>query len=185
MYHARSRPFRGSRPRGPGRAALALGLAHLAWACGAPGTPADAPTAAGAPTPTELDEIVRFLDLAPAPDGEGWVDGACGMPATFEVQSADLNGDGTPELMVAFGNTCTSGGSGISAAVFVRNAGGGLRNVLLLPGIASVREQRTLGWADLEIGGPGFCVGVWGWNGTEYDHLRNEPLAPGGCNGVG
>lgn len=194
MYHARSRPFLGSRPRGPGRGALTLGLACMVAAC----EPAEPPTPGGAgaavttaearvsePTLADLDEIVRFLDLARAATGEGWVDGACGRPATFEVQSMDLNEDGAPELMVAFGNTCTSGGAGISAAVFVRDEGVRLRNVLLLPGIASVRDERTLGYADLQIGGPGFCVGVWAWNGTEYDHLRNEPVTPGGCDGVG
>jgi len=37
------------------------------------------------------------------------------------------------------------------------------------------------GFADLLVGGPGFCFGVWRWNGITYAHVRNEPQAPGGC----
>jgi hypothetical protein len=38
------------------------------------------------------------------------------------------------------------------------------------------------GFADLLVGGPGFCFGLWRWNGIAYAHVHNEPQAPRGCD---
>ena len=137
-------------------------------------------------TDAERAELIRVLDLRPASDGSGLVDGTCERPAAFTPHLLDLSGDGVEEILVEFGNTCTSGGAGGSLAIFTGRGSGSLQPVLMLPGLlGEVLESRTGGWSDLQIGGPGFCFPVWTWSGTEYRHDRNEPQAPGGCDHVG
>jgi hypothetical protein len=50
--------------------------------------------------------------------------------------------------------------------------------------LAEVLPTKNEGYPELLIGGPGFCFPVWGWDGTAYVPLRNEPQAEGGCDGV-
>ncbi|MEZ4416111.1 MAG: hypothetical protein R3E10_10150 [Gemmatimonadota bacterium] len=130
--------------------------------------------------------ILRTLAVTTNAAGSALVDATCGQPLDHQVRTEDLNGDGAPEIVVDFGNTCVSGMAGTSVLVFVRDASGVLRPNLGLPGlIAEVLPTRSHGFADLLIGGPGFCFGVWRWDGATYAHDHNEPQAPGGCDGVG
>ncbi len=130
----------------------------------------------------EQIDIARSLALTVSPDATELLDGACGLPVSTRMSFPDLNGDGGPEVVVDYGNACTSGMAGTSVALFVKDPSGHYRLGLGVTGlIAEVRTSTTPGFADLLIGGPGFCFGVWHWNGREYAHVRNEPQAPGGC----
>lgn len=141
--------------------------------------------AGGAEDLTEDEQLQIFseLGLAVAPDGAGFVDTVCRQPAGADVQFPDLNGDGVAEVLVVFGNTCTSGAAGASVQLFIKQDGAYVGQ-LGFPGIsADPLETRNMGYPDLVIGGPGFCFPVWRWNGTMYDYDRNEPQAEGGCPG--
>lgn len=48
--------------------------------------------------------------------------------------------------------------------------------------ITAVLPERRGDFPDVRIGGIGFCEAVWGWSGSEYEHIRNEPREPGGCD---
>ena len=128
--------------------------------------------------------IFQVLGLSASGDDGEWLDATCGQPVNPEIRLVDLDADGEGEVVVQYGNSCTSGMAGRSVAVFVRDVSGGHRPVLMVPGlIAEVLPSGFEGYSDLLIGGPGFCFAVWQWTGAEYAHLRNEPQTPGGCDG--
>lgn len=79
----------------------------------------------------------------------------------------DLNGDGMAELVVSDGGACY--GAGGSMFVVLRRMGGQWKPVLSAQGIMNVLKARHGGWADIEIGGPGFGkMPVARWTGTAY-----------------
>lgn len=46
----------------------------------------------------------------------------------------------------------------------------------------AVQETRNNGYADLMIGGPGFCHPLLRWDGTTYVFDRSVAEEPGGCD---
>lgn len=114
--------------------------------------------------------------------GTGWVDTVCGQPAGARADILDLNGDGTPEVRLTYGNGCLSGYTGSSILLFIRRDGAWVANLGFPAAVAEPLETSNLGWPDLLIGGPGFCFPVWRWNGSEYDYDHDEPQEPGGCS---
>jgi hypothetical protein len=176
--------------RGVAIAAAAWLLAGCEQPAGAPPEPADPPGPAllfaaghGDLNASERGQVFGATGLAVAPDGKGFVDGMCGQPADASVEFRDMNADGKQEVLVIFGNSCTSGHTGSTALLFIRDAAGNLKANLGFPAAsADPLPEKNQGYPDLLIGGPGFCFGVWRWNGATYDHLRNDPQMPGGCD---
>jgi hypothetical protein len=169
--------------------ALSLAAVAIALAAAAPVAAADGPgllfaKGAGKLTANERREIFVALDLKVGPDGKNLVDASCEQPAGAEVEFRDMNGDGKDEVLVIYGNTCTSGMAGSSVVLFIVDAAGKYQTNLGFPG-ASVdpKPEKSKGYPDLVIGGPGFCFPVWRWNGKAYDFHREEAQEPGGCGG--
>ena len=132
-------------------------------------------------TDAQQIEIFRTLGLAVSPDGKGLT--ACDEPAGAEITFPDLNGDGVEEVLAIYGNGCTSGMTGSSASLFVKDAKGVYQANLGFPAAsADPMETKSQGYPDLLIGGPGFCFPVYRWNGKEYDLHRQEAQSPGGCD---
>jgi hypothetical protein len=129
--------------------------------------------------------IFRLLDYRVAPGGKALVAPDCGEVA-HETQVLDLNSDGVPEVLVIAGNGCTSGHTGSSVFLFVKNAQGRYTQQLGFPG-ASVTPlaTRSQGWQDLRIGTAGFCEPVWAWKGAAYDLLCSVETQRRGCRGLG
>lgn len=171
---------------------LACGLSLLV-ACA---KPADPPEPADPPGPALLfagghgdlsaEERLQVFDqlgLSVTPDGKGFADQICGQPAGANIEFRDMNSDGRQEVLLIFGNTCTSGHAGSSAQLFIRDADGVLQSNLGFPAAsADPLPVMNQGYPDLLIGGPGFCFPVWRWDGNAYVGLRNEPQMPGGCD---
>ena len=81
----------------------------------------------------------------------------------------DLNGDGVSELVVSDSSACY-GASGSTFAV-LRRVNGQWKPVLAAQGVMTVLKTRHGGWADIEIGGPGFGkMPVARWSGQQYDY---------------
>ncbi len=137
----------------------------------------------GGLTVAERKAIFESLGLVVDSAGTGFLDTSCGQPASAAVTFSDLNGDGIKEVLVIYGNSCTSGMAGSSVVLFIKDSAGGYSTNLGFPG-ASADPQSTsnLGYPDLLIGLPGFCFPVWRWNGTAYDYLKSVPQSPGGCD---
>jgi len=100
----------------------------------------------------------------------------------IQVATEDLNADGYPEVIVSLGSSCMYGAAGMGVSLFIKDKSGRWQPHNLGAGMYSVQESRHQGFADLMIGGPGFCHPVMTWNGTTYvfDHEHSEQ--PGGCN---
>ena len=130
------------------------------------------------------DQNLIFESLGMAVDSTGKGFTMCDQPAGYEVSFSDWNKDGIKEVLVIFGNSCTSGMAGSSVALFIKHsASAGYSTNLGFPG-ASADSQSTsnLGYPDLLVGGPGFCFPVWRWDGKEYQFLESVPQSPGGCD---
>lgn len=126
-----------------------------------------------------------FAELVPrSADGARFEDPTCGdvEPA---AELADLNGDGAPEVFVQWGNACTSGGTGRSLSLFVKNGAGAWQAELGFPafGHRALASQHN-GFRDLELGGPGFCFEVWTREAESYEFSCNLPQEEGGCDGL-
>lgn len=128
-------------------------------------------------------QVFSLLDLAVTPDGKGFIDRVCGQPARATIEFRDMNSDGRKEVLVIFGNTCTSGHTGSSALLFIRDASGMLRPHFGFSAASlDPLPESNQGYPDLLVGGPGFCFAVWRWDGATYNHLHNDPQMPGGCD---
>lgn len=165
------------------RLLLALSLALLAAVCQAKASHELLFAGqSGGLSKADMKSIVRQLGYTPSRDGKGLesADG-CGV-VDFETRIIDLNGDGRPEVIVLAGNTCTSGLTGRSLFLFVKNKAGKYEQNLGFPADAAVPlAQTSKGFPDLLIGGPGFCRPVWRWNAARYDYFCSREESPGAC----
>lgn len=140
---------------------------------------------------TEADRraIYGQLGLEAGPDGKTLVfaDAECPplQPGSGEslVQTEDLNGDQRPEVFVSLGSTCMFGFAGTGVFLSIKDGAGRWQTHKLGAGVYVVQETRHQGYADVMIGGPGFCQPVLRWDGGTYVFDRNVPEQPGGCDG--
>ena len=128
--------------------------------------------------------IFDLLGYTVSADGTALEAVDCGTVYT-QVEETDLNGDGIVEVFVLGGNSCTSGFTGSSLLLFVKDAEGRYASHLGFPAGGWTRlETGNAGFPDLAIGGPGFCEGVWRWDGATYQYDHDRETAPGGCESV-
>lgn len=140
------------------------------------------PAAASAAVPAKLspaDEAAAFRAAGFKRVGTQWQ--ACGDPGTASYtpgeieQLADLNGDGRPEAVVIEGSAYCFGNTGQGYTVVSKQADGRWKAITSGTGMVNVLSTRGAArWADLEIGGPGFCFPVERWNGREYVLHRHQ-----------
>jgi hypothetical protein len=126
-----------------------------------------------------------FAQLFPrSGDGATFEDPDCG-DVTPTTELADLNGDGAQEVFVQWGNACTSGMTGRSLSLFVKDSAGAWQAELGFPAFGHrALASRNNGFHDLELGGPGFCFEVWTREPEGYEFKCNLPQEEGGCDGV-
>ena len=163
----------------------AASIFALSLAATAPRAEPAPPAPASQLSNADMGRIVSSIGLSLAADGQHIDDPTCGaVDARFET--VDLNRDGTPELFLFYGDTCTSGATGESLVLFVKDAGGSYRPQLGFPAAdyTAVGPGR-FGFPDLEVRGMDFCAGVWRWDGTDYQHFCNRPDEPAGCGDQG
>lgn len=131
----------------------------------------------------EKEEIYKIIDVKVSLDGTKLIDRTCENEVDFDIQVKDLNNDKIPEVVVIGGNTCSSGATGSSIWLFIKNKGGYQSNLGFPAAGYEVMKQSTKGYPNLLISGSGFCSAIWQWNGTKYQYLKNVPTSKGGCDG--
>ena len=105
--------------------------------------------------------------------------------AAPEVEVVDLNGDKVPEVFVSYGTWVTCGNAERCLALFVKDSKGKYGKAFDVPAISYEKlEFVHLGFPDIAFDGPGFCRGVWRWNGNKYTHFKNVPTQKGGCDAI-
>ncbi|HUQ96411.1 MAG TPA: hypothetical protein VM010_02015 [Chitinophagaceae bacterium] len=125
-------------------------------------------------TDAEKTAVFQSLAFLPSADKKQFIMDATAADYPFDAQvfPADLNKDGTEEIFVVYGNTYTSGNTGSSVVLFIKNAGAYKAN-LNFPGVTpDALATANQGYPDLLIGGPGMQFPVWRWNGKEYAYLK-------------
>lgn len=91
------------------------------------------------------------------------------FPFDAQVLPVDLNKDGKEELFVVFGNLYTSGNTGSSVLLFIKDARGMYQSNLGFPGLVpDVLPTINKGFPDLVITGPGLEYPVYRWDGKQY-----------------
>lgn len=90
-------------------------------------------------------------------------------PFAVTVLPVDMNKDGREEVFVFYGNSFTSGNTGSSISLFIKNATGAYTDNLGFPGtLPDALTTLNTGYPDLVVGGPGFEYPVYRWNGKAY-----------------
>ena len=105
-------------------------------------------------------------------------DSGCGREAYSQVEIRDLNGDGQPEVIVLAGNACASGMAGQTLTLFIKTDGKWVPHINVPSGGYKVLPTQHGGWPEIEVGGPGFCIPIWGMKGTAYDLVRQSGRCP-------
>jgi len=184
--------MRNRRLRPPARTAILFALLASARATAAPSGPEllfmNAQDLPGI-TAQDQQAIYAQFNLAVGADGKtlAFADSECppllAGSGDIQVATQDLNGDGKPEVLVSLGSTCMYGFAGTGVALFTRDGAGQWRFHDLGAGMYAVQPTRHAGYADIMIGGPGFCHPVLRWDGSTYVFDRSEAEQPGGCDG--
>jgi hypothetical protein len=133
----------------------------------------------------EQQQILEQLESRLSDSGKFYVE-SCDEDVSPVVEVVDLNRDGVEEVLVYWGNPCTSGNAERSISLFIKDALGHYMMNLGFPA-NTYRMLATMnqGFPDLEFGGPGFCRGVWRWNGYKYEYKCSREEEQGGCTRQG
>lgn len=126
---------------------------------------------AAPPALSPAEQAAVFKAAGFKPRGREWV--RCDDTGTASRQSgyielADLNGDGAPEAWVRESSLFCYGNTGEAFVLLTKK--GALWTVLLdQVGVADPKRTKTMGWPDIEVGGPGMGpMPVYRFNGAKY-----------------
>jgi hypothetical protein len=101
------------------------------------------------------------------------IEGGEEYPFGVMVFPTDMNKDSLEEIFISFGNGFTSGNTGSSVSLFIKNDKKTYKDNLGFPGmLPDALTTSNQGYLDILIGGPGFEFPVWRWNGKTYAHHR-------------
>ena len=115
--------------------------------------------------------------------GGKWTSGEGECEAYIEPEGVrDLNGDGKPELIITESGTFCYGNTGQGFYLMEKAPTGAWRTVYQSQGIPEIQATKGVGgWADIEIGGPGFCFPIVRYDGKTYVLNRKKEYQPGAC----
>lgn len=140
-------------------------------------------------TAQDQQAIYTQFNFSVGPDGKTLVfaDSECppllAGSGDITIATEDLNGDKQPEVFVSLGSTCMFGFAGTGVSLFIKDGSGQWKWHDLGAGMYEVQETKHEGYADIMIGGPGFCHPVMRWDGSTYVFDRSVEEQPGGCEG--
>jgi hypothetical protein len=94
-------------------------------------------------------------------------------PLSIEIEPMTLNGDEFEEVMISASHRDGGGGclgtTGTTKILMIKDAAGKWQaNLGVDADTINILPDKSHGFPDLELGGPGYCHPVWRWNGSEY-----------------
>lgn len=101
-----------------------------------------------------------------------------------DAEALDLNKDGIEEVLVNWGDTCTSGLTANTITLFIKSPLFGYMKNIDAPGSYEALKTKNKKFPDILVGGAGFCHGVWRWNGDEYAYKCSKQEEPGACTDI-
>lgn len=126
---------------------------------------------AATPALAAADQAAAFKAAGFKQQGREWIRCEGDESASRQggsIEAADLNGDGVPEAWVRESSLFCYGNTG-EAFVLLTKKSDGWTVLLDTPGVAMPRKAKTMGWPDIEVGGPGMGpMPVYHFNGTKY-----------------
>ena len=137
--------------------------------------------AAGSVTTADKTAALRAAGFTQR--GGKWTSGEGECEAYVEPEGVrDLNGDGKPEIMVTESGTYCYGNTGQGFYLMTKTPAGGWRTVYQSQGIPEIQTTKGVGgWADIEVGGPGFCFPIVRYDGKTYALNRQKEYQAGAC----
>ena len=137
--------------------------------------------AAGSVTTADKTAALRAAGFTQR--GGKWTSGEGECEAYVEPEGVrDLNGDGKPEIMVTESGTYCYGNTGQGFYLMTKIPAGGWRTVYQSQGIPEIQTTKGVGgWADIEVGGPGFCFPIVRYDGKTYALNRQKEYQAGAC----
>jgi hypothetical protein len=142
--------------------------------------PAQPAGKAAASSLSAADEAAAFKAAGFTKRGSVWrncdAPAGAGFTSSGSIeQTADLNGDGLPEVVIVEGGTFCYGHTGQAFWLVSKLADGGWKLMTNRTGIPEFLGTKGAGgWPDVSVGGPGFCFPVERWNGKAYTLQRWE-----------
>lgn len=122
-------------------------------------------------TNNEKENIFKQSGFLLSADKKQFIADKDGADYPFDafIYPTDLNKDGKEEVFILFGNTYTSGNTGSSIMVFIKNSNNQYSMQLGFPGtLPDVVTNASATYPDLVIGGPAFDFPIWKWKVNEY-----------------
>ncbi|MEN3812877.1 hypothetical protein ABH309_11790 [Chromobacterium piscinae] len=133
----------------------------------------------------DLKDVLAQMEVhyVTGQSGTGFIQ-ADGCDEPFSLDGYFKQDGQQEQLWIRGGNSCTSGVTGASAWLFIRDESGSLHANLGFP-VADIQRTADVseGVHDLRVSAAGFCDGVWRWDGKRFKHLKNIATQPGGCDG--
>ena len=133
-------------------------MERAAWWLGAWVVCAGAAGAALAAEPSATERAAIFQAAGFKAKGDRYVrceDDVTQSYAPGSIELQDLNGDGTAEAWVKESSLFCYGNTAESFVLLAKGANGAWTVLLDQVGVPLVRETRSHGWPDIEVGGPG------------------------------
>lgn len=149
-----------------------------------PNACAAAPAGKGvSPGVTAADQSAALRAAGFVSRGGKWTSGEGECEAFIEPEGVrDLNGDGRPEVTITESGSFCYGNTGQGFYVMEKTPAGAWRTVYQSQGIPEILATKGAGgWADIEVGGPGFCFPVVRYDGKTYVTNRQKEYQPGAC----
>jgi hypothetical protein len=147
---------------------------------GASATAAQGPRMSGV---TTADQSAALRAAGFVSRGGKWANAEGQCEALVEPAGVrDLNGDGRPEVVITESGTFCYGNTGQGFYLMEKTPTAAWRTVYQSPGIPEFLPTKGAGgWADIEVGGPGFCFPVVRYDGKTYVQNRQKEYQPGAC----
>ncbi|HIF9342101.1 TPA: hypothetical protein ACX6RU_002186 [Photobacterium damselae] len=135
---------------------------------------------------SSVDEAAAFKAAGYRLDGKFWRSDCYELSPTASGEITivrDLNGDGLPEVIITESSTYCYGNTGYHYTLVSKWNNDSWKLITSGVGIPIfITTENSLGWPDIEVGGPGFCFPVMRWNGHNYVFNRyqydNAPCSP-------